>query len=244
MGYASKAGRASTSSTNPRAHAICDRCGFRYNFGDLQWQFDYRGTALQNLRILVCSDCADTPQNQLRAIIVPADPTPIINARPQDFVDAETDYRTISAPTVTDPITGIPIPGTTTRVTQDGSNRTLQPIGIPTGLEQDAVMPLQGVTHYGVPINAVSVTSTGTPVVTCTSSGPHGLQTGNQIAAEGLSQPNANGLYSVAVTTATAFTWTVVDPVPAGSLLTSTSLIVTANAGIPLTYAQVPLAGG
>lgn len=89
MGYASKAGRARTSAFRPQAHAICDRCGFRYNHVDLRWQYDWSGTSLRNLRILVCRRCQDKPQQQLRAIIVPADPVPIQNPRTEPFVTDE-----------------------------------------------------------------------------------------------------------------------------------------------------------
>jgi len=92
-------GRASVSTTNPRAFGICDRCGFLYNHVHLQWQFDYRGAALLNTRILVCDSCLDVPQNQLRNIILPADPTPIMNARIQDYLLAENDVRTTSGQT-------------------------------------------------------------------------------------------------------------------------------------------------
>jgi hypothetical protein len=85
-------GRASVSTTNPRAFGICDRCGFLYNHHELQWQFDYRGAALINIRLLVCETCLDVPQNQLRNIIVPADPTPIMNARTEDYPTASTDF--------------------------------------------------------------------------------------------------------------------------------------------------------
>jgi len=90
-------GRATVSATNSRAFGICDRCGFLYNHYELQWQFDYRGAALLNTRILVCEPCLDVPQNQLRNIIIPADPTPIMNARIQDYVTAETNNRYTSS---------------------------------------------------------------------------------------------------------------------------------------------------
>jgi len=80
-------GRATISRTSPRALAVCDRCGFRFNHIDLSWQFQYAGTRLQNLRILVCRDCMDIPQAQLKTIILPADPIPIQNPRPGDEVD-------------------------------------------------------------------------------------------------------------------------------------------------------------
>lgn len=100
MGYASQAGRAATSARNPQAHAICDRCGFRYNWVRLRWQYDWRGASLQNIKFLVCDTCYDNPQEQLRAIVVPADPVPIINARVQDFVTAETNTRYTSGTTL------------------------------------------------------------------------------------------------------------------------------------------------
>ena len=110
MGYASLSGRARTNAANPQAHAICDRCGFRFNFSDLTWQMDWRGAALMNIRLLVCKTCLDKPQEQLRAIVIPADPTPIVNARIQDFDLASTDNFALSAPTQLDPVTGLPLP--------------------------------------------------------------------------------------------------------------------------------------
>lgn len=89
MGYASQAGRARTSSRRPQAHAICDRCGFRFNHVSLRWQFDYAGAGLVNKRALVCGPCYDKPQEQLRAIILPADPVPIVNPRTEPFTEDE-----------------------------------------------------------------------------------------------------------------------------------------------------------
>src|SRR5580693_3923349 len=68
MPYASIAGRARANPSSPRAFAVCDRCGIWYNHVDLQWQFDWRGASLMNLRLLVCRPCYDDPQQQLRAI--------------------------------------------------------------------------------------------------------------------------------------------------------------------------------
>jgi hypothetical protein len=116
-------GRAKVSSRNPNAFGVCDRCGFLYNHNRLQWQFDYAGAGLINKRILVCDTCTDTPQQQLRAIILPADPTPILNPRVQDYVSASTDYRTTQGNTV-NAQTGIPVIGGDTRQT----NPTALPI--------------------------------------------------------------------------------------------------------------------
>jgi hypothetical protein len=243
MSYASQAGRARTSATSPQAHAICDRCGFRYNFVDLQWQFDWRGASLQNLKILVCNTCLDTPQEQLRAIVVPADPTPIMNARVQDFTVAETDYLTTSGPTVYDQNTGIPIPSTTNVVTQNGDNITMQPYGPPVGLEQAAVMPLNQKTAYRVKISPLSVTANGTTTITVTCSSAHNLSTNDQISVLGLSNANATGFYSVTVSNPMTFTYQTNSAIPAGALLQGSTNIVTALVGLPYGYTQIPQVG-
>lgn len=243
MAYASLSGRARTSSSNPQAHAICDRCGFRYNHVDLAWQYDWRGATMQNTRILVCNSCMDTPQEQLRAIVVPSDPTPIINARVQDFAQAETNYSTITELTVYDPVTGIPIPGTTTLSTQDGQNMTTQPLGIPNDIDQNAVMPLDGTTAYGIKLYPLSVSSLGGDVIQVTFTTPHGLLTNAQIIVQGLSNAHANGAYSVTVTTATAFTYQSNVAIPASALLTGSTNMVTAHVGLPYGYDQIPQTG-
>ena len=236
-------GRASVSSRNPRAFGICDRCGFLYNHEQLQWQFDYAGAGLINKRILVCNPCLDTPQNQLRAIVLPADPTPIQNPRVQDYYSAETTTIAVSQGAQTDPTTGIPIYPTVSLVTENGQSITTQPIGQPVGLDQSAVMPLNNQTTYRVALPLLSVTSNGTNTITVTCSSPHGLSTNDQIAVEGLSNNAADGFYSVTVTTATAFTYQTNNAIPANGLLQSTTLMVTALVGLPYGYTQIPQTG-
>lgn len=50
---------------------------------------DWAGTTLINKQLLVCRPCYDRPQEQLRAIVLPADPVPIRNPRPQNFDESE-----------------------------------------------------------------------------------------------------------------------------------------------------------
>lgn len=133
MGYGSISGRARTSATSPEAHAQCDRCGFRYNHSDLRWQFDWAGASLINLGLMVCDNCYDEPQQQMRAIVVPPDPIPIDNPRPVYFVPAETDTRYTSGGNTTDPVTGIPVPGGDVRITQSSRTRVVQQTGEPPG---------------------------------------------------------------------------------------------------------------
>ena len=146
MAYASQAGRAHASMSNPRAFAVCDRCGFWYNHYKLQWQFDWAGQSLVNKRILVCATCLDKPQQQLRAIVLPADPVPIIQPRPEMFFMSETDVRFTGYQQAIDPVSGITIsPIGDYRVTQDGKSRVVQQTGeAPGGLNETPGVPPAG----------------------------------------------------------------------------------------------------
>lgn len=79
-------GRAHIDASNPRALGVCDFCGFLYNLQDLRWQFEWIGPRLTNQRMLVCRTCNDKPQEQLRTIVLPPDPIPVFNARPENDV--------------------------------------------------------------------------------------------------------------------------------------------------------------
>jgi len=245
MAYASRAGRARVSARKPEAQAVCDRCGLWYNLVDLEWQYDWRGTSLQNLWIRVCRrTCLDVPQEQLRAIQLPADPVPVWQPRVENFAYAETDYRN-TVPGTVDPVTGIQIPSTTLRVTDDCENRITQPIGAPNGLDQNAVMPYNGAIQkaFGVPLSLLSVTANGSATISVTCSKVHGLQTNGQIAVEGLANPSACGFYSVTVTTAVAFTYMTYGDIPAGGLLTPATRMITALVGLPYGSETIPQVG-
>lgn len=244
MGYASISGRARTSSRSPQAFAVCDRCGMWYNHTNLNWQFDWAGASLINKRILVCRDCTDVPQNQLRAIVIPADPLPVRNPRTEPYAYDETDVRVVSQPPTIDPVTGLPIPGLApTLQTENGQDVTNQPIGNPTGLDGNAVMPLQEGMTYGTLLPVISISSNGTDIITVTCSSPHGLSTNDQISVQGITQSGAAGMYSVTVTTATVFNYQINKPLAAQSLLTATTRVITAIVGLPYGYTQIPLTG-
>lgn len=130
MAYASKFGRARLSGG---AYAICDRCGFGYNHAELSWQMDYAGTGLINKRILSCPRCLDVPQNQLRTIVIPADPVPIQNPRVPNFVYAASDVRVTSGQDSVDFWTNIPIPGGDIRITENLNTRVLVQTGAADG---------------------------------------------------------------------------------------------------------------
>jgi len=83
MGYASRQGRAVTNPSAPRAKGVCDRCGFVYQLVKLTYQHEWQGTKLQNLRLRVCRECKDVPQPQLKSKLIPPDPVPVLDPRPE-----------------------------------------------------------------------------------------------------------------------------------------------------------------
>jgi hypothetical protein len=215
-----------------------------HNRVDLRFQFDWRGAQLQNLYLLVCNRCYDEPQEQLRAITLPADPVPIYYPVVENFSDDEVDYRAVATAPVTDPISGLPIPPSNLRVTQDCQNRITLPYGSPTGLDANGIMPLalnNGVpTAYDVLLPVLSVFGSNCTIyVTC--SKPHALQPNAQIAVTGLGG-GGNGFFSVGVQTATVFTYPTTEPVT--PQLTPTTRMVTAQVGLPLESTTFPLTYG
>jgi hypothetical protein len=119
---------------------------------------------MQNIRLLVCNTCYDVPQEQLRAIVVPADPTPIVDPRVQDFVTAEQNTRVTSGQNTIDPRTGIPVIKGSTRVTQADKIRVTQQTGEPPGgfNTQPGTDPnAPGDMDPGLPYNNDTVPQTG-----------------------------------------------------------------------------------
>lgn len=202
MSYGSRSGRAVTSATNPQAHAICDRCGFRYNHVRLRWQYDWRGASMQNIKLLICDSCYDTPQTQLRAIVVPADPVPITNPRIQDFVAAETNTRYTSGQNTVDQITGIPVPGGNIRSTQNNDDRVTQMTGAPNGsLNELPGTDPNAVTYRPI----VNVFNNGSGLIRLVLDTTNGMITGQTVTvAEVGGVTNANGNYTITVVSAIA----------------------------------------
>lgn len=60
-----------------------------YNHDHLKWQFQWAGARLINQRILVCQTCYDTPQEQLRTIILPPDPVAIEYPVPENYATTD-----------------------------------------------------------------------------------------------------------------------------------------------------------
>lgn len=202
MGYASRSGRARTSSKNPQAFAVCDRCAIWYNHYQLKWQYDWAGASMINKRILVCDTCYDDPQEQLRAIVVPADPVPIINPRVEPYAWDEIDRRQVSGYNTTSTTTGIPIPQGDTRVTTaanvaTNNTRVTQQTGeAPGGTNQLPGTDPNAVTYR----NVTNVTNNGIGVIRLTINTTNGMITGQRVnvqEVEGVT--NANGIWYITV---------------------------------------------
>lgn len=207
MGYASRSGRARTDARNPRAFGVCDRCALWYNHVDLKWQHDWAGASLINKRILVCDTCYDTPQEQLRAIIIPADPVPIVNPRVEPYAWDEIDRRQVSGYNATDPTTGIPIQQGDTRVTTvDGTvpdkTRVTQQTGeAPGGTNQKPGTDPNAVTYR----NIITVADNGAGLIRITVTVTSGFITNQRVIIGDVNGVPANGRWVITVVNATQF---------------------------------------
>jgi hypothetical protein len=74
--------RCPTDQFQPVPVGFCDYCNFKYPLAALSWAMEWRGSALANLRFLVCSTCLDVPNEQFRIIVIGPDPAPLQDARP------------------------------------------------------------------------------------------------------------------------------------------------------------------
>ena len=102
MAIPNRHGRARLDPTAPSAFAICDTCSFEFLRSDLYADKQWYGTRIQDTGYLVCDRCLDKPQEQLRTIILPPDPIPVSQPRP-DFLTAR-EYAMVISDTNGNPI--------------------------------------------------------------------------------------------------------------------------------------------
>lgn len=73
----------------------CDVCGFLDNLSRMQFQYDFKGGSTpQNTGFLKCKRCLDGLRWQAKLLIIPPDPPPIMNTRPENYVVDETNWLT------------------------------------------------------------------------------------------------------------------------------------------------------
>lgn len=86
-------GHARVNPARPQAFGTCDRCGGQYNLVDLRPQFQWAGLTMIDKRLRVCARCHDVPSEHLRTIVLPPDPVPVRDPRPENYALDEIDYR-------------------------------------------------------------------------------------------------------------------------------------------------------
>lgn len=73
----------------------CPQCGLIWNLCDMQFQFDFQGgVAPINTNLLRCPKCITPLTWQRQLIVIPPDPPPIFNTRPEPYTVDETNWLT------------------------------------------------------------------------------------------------------------------------------------------------------
>lgn len=99
-------GHARVDPNNPNAMAACDRCGRLFNLIDLAYQWEWGGLKLYNTHLRVCRQDLDTPFIFNRPIILPADPVPVVDPRPENMAAEDNDARPTPPPAPYPPTPG------------------------------------------------------------------------------------------------------------------------------------------
>ncbi len=86
MGIGNLQGYNRTSRRHPQAAGMCDRCGFVWPLRRLSRQFQWQGAKQVDTGLLVCPRDLDIPFEQYRVLILPGDPIPVTNPRPDPSV--------------------------------------------------------------------------------------------------------------------------------------------------------------
>ena len=110
MAYRWHPKNAEVDADSPRAWGTCDRCGMINNLHKMQFQYAYQGTTVpQNTNFIVCDRCLDPLNPQDTPYILPPDPPPIYNARPENYaLDESSDLGTEDGLSITTE-DGVPI---------------------------------------------------------------------------------------------------------------------------------------
>lgn len=91
----------------PDPWGTSDRNGMVGDHSRMVWQFRYAGNELINTRLLVHPDEYDIPNEQFKTLILPPDPDPLMNARPEQYVIDETDWRATQADEIRETQSGV-----------------------------------------------------------------------------------------------------------------------------------------
>ncbi len=92
MAYLNARANVKVDPQNPRGYGECDYCGHFYNLETLEYQTEWMGAAIKRTGFRQCPECLDKPQEQLRTIVLPPDPIPLKDPRPDKYTDPAPNY--------------------------------------------------------------------------------------------------------------------------------------------------------
>jgi hypothetical protein len=77
------------------AWVTCDVCGFIWSMCDMSFQYDFLGGSTPvSTHVLKCPKCINDLRWQAKLIIIPPDPPPLFNTRPETYTIDETNFLT------------------------------------------------------------------------------------------------------------------------------------------------------
>lgn len=78
---------------DPKGVAMCDGCGFWVSYETLREQVDFRGGwTPEKTGLFVCATCDDVPQPYYQRQVLPPDPVPLRNPRPDPNVPSDSGW--------------------------------------------------------------------------------------------------------------------------------------------------------
>lgn len=157
--------RAEVDPFSPRGWATSDRNGHVGNLERMQFQFEWRGSTVQNTRVLVHEDELDIPQRQLGTLFIPPDPPPLFGARPENY---DIDEQPVSTRYTMDGrirIIPSPMPYISNRIVTTPGNLPTFAVPIQSGVVAVPVLNLTG-------LSIASTAATGTLIGTFSVTNP------------------------------------------------------------------------
>ena len=125
MAWLNYRGRVRVDPQNPRGYGVCDFCGIQYQLERLEYQTEWQGPVLRRTGFRQCPVCLDRPNMQLRTVILPPDPVPLKDPRPELYQDPAPGYPYNAAMPQPASVNGFPLfvlpPELRARLSSDGN---------------------------------------------------------------------------------------------------------------------------
>jgi hypothetical protein len=185
----------------------------------------------------VCSQCMDVPQEQLRAIIVPADPVPVLNPRIEYFGTYSSNNRLTNGTPSVDAATGLSSPRGDTRITEDDATRSTQMTGAAPG----SLNTLPGTDPNAVTYRTVTnATDNGSGLIRLTVATTNGMITSQRVTVQDVGGVTAaSGNWTITVINNTQID---LQSSAFSGTYTSGGYVVN-NPSLPYNFTEVPKTG-